>query len=160
MFNRICAAVTAGFDGTPYALELYDDGSGPALFVGGNFDDTLIGDANVNGLLGLDGNDTLTGGANWDVLMGGSGNDTLVGTRGDGDAAVFLLSNQGVTADLQSGRATGEGDDTLRGIDTLTAMLMLAELHDFRRFDSARALMAFLGLVPSEDSSGEKHRRG
>jgi len=47
-----------------------------------------------------------------------------------------------------------------RGIDTLTAMLILAELHDFRRFDSARALMAFLGLVPGEDSSGEKHRRG
>ncbi len=47
-----------------------------------------------------------------------------------------------------------------RGIDTLTAMLILAELHDFRRFGSARALMAFLGLVPGEDSSGEKHRRG
>jgi transposase len=47
-----------------------------------------------------------------------------------------------------------------RGIDTLTAMLILAELHDFRRFVSAPALMAYLGLVPSEDSSGEKHRRG
>lgn len=47
-----------------------------------------------------------------------------------------------------------------RGIDTLTAMLVLAELHDFRRFGSARALMAFLGLVPSENSSGERHRRG
>ena len=47
-----------------------------------------------------------------------------------------------------------------RGVDTLTAMLFLAELHDFRRFPSARALMAFVGLVPSEDSSGEKHRRG
>jgi transposase len=47
-----------------------------------------------------------------------------------------------------------------RGIDTLSAMLILAELHDFRRFASARALMAYLGLVPGEDSSGEKHRRG
>ncbi len=47
-----------------------------------------------------------------------------------------------------------------RGIDTLTAMLILAELHDFRRFPSAPALMAYLGLVPGEDSSGEKHRRG
>jgi transposase len=46
-----------------------------------------------------------------------------------------------------------------RGIDTLTAMLILAELHDFRRFGSARALMAFLGLVPGEDSSCEKYRR-
>ena len=47
-----------------------------------------------------------------------------------------------------------------RGIDTLTAILILAELHDFRRFPSARALMAYVGLVPGEDSSGEKHRRG
>jgi transposase len=42
----------------------------------------------------------------------------------------------------------------------LTAILILAELHDFRRFQSPRALMAYLGLVPGEDSSGEKHRRG
>lgn len=47
-----------------------------------------------------------------------------------------------------------------RGIKPLSAMLILAELHDFRRFTSPRALMAYLGLVPSEASSGEKHRRG
>jgi transposase len=47
-----------------------------------------------------------------------------------------------------------------RGIDTLTAMLILAELHDFRRFASARALMAYLGLVPGEHSSGAQQRRG
>lgn len=47
-----------------------------------------------------------------------------------------------------------------RGIETLTAILILAELHDFRRFTSPRALMAYLGLVPGEDSSGEQHRRG
>ena len=47
-----------------------------------------------------------------------------------------------------------------RGIDTLTAILILAELHDFRRFQTAPALMAYVGLVPSEDSSGDTHRRG
>jgi transposase len=47
-----------------------------------------------------------------------------------------------------------------RGIDTLTAMTLVAELHDFMRFDSARGLMAFLGLVPSEYSSGGKKQRG
>jgi transposase len=47
-----------------------------------------------------------------------------------------------------------------RGIDTLTAMTLVAELHDFMRFDSARGLMAFLGLVPSEHSSGGKKQRG
>ena len=47
-----------------------------------------------------------------------------------------------------------------RGIDTLTAILILAELHDFRRSHAPRALMAYLGLVPGEDSTGEKYRRG
>jgi transposase len=47
-----------------------------------------------------------------------------------------------------------------RGIDTLSAMLILAELHDFRRFPSPRALMAYVGLVPGEHSSGEKYCRG
>lgn len=47
-----------------------------------------------------------------------------------------------------------------RGINTLTAMTLVAELHDFMRFDSARGLMAYLGLVPSEHSSGGKEHRG
>jgi transposase len=47
-----------------------------------------------------------------------------------------------------------------RGIDTLTAICLLAELHDFRRFQTARALMAYVGLVPSEHSTGERTRRG
>jgi hypothetical protein len=47
-----------------------------------------------------------------------------------------------------------------RGIDTVTAVSLVAELHDPRRFHSARALMAYLGLVPSEHSSGESERRG
>ena len=40
-----------------------------------------------------------------------------------------------------------------RGIDTLTAMCLVAELHNFMRFESARGLMAYLGLVPSDHSS-------
>lgn len=47
-----------------------------------------------------------------------------------------------------------------RGIDTITAMGLVAELHDFMRFESARGLMAFLGLVPSEHSSADSQRRG
>ena len=47
-----------------------------------------------------------------------------------------------------------------RGIDTVTAMTVVSELHDFRRFRSPRELMSYLGLVPSEDSSGEGKRRG
>jgi transposase len=47
-----------------------------------------------------------------------------------------------------------------RGIDTVTAVSLVAELHGFSRFRSPRQLMAYLGLVPSEHSSGEKERRG
>lgn len=48
----------------------------------------------------------------------------------------------------------------LRGIGTVTAMTILAELHDFRRFAHPRDLMAYLGLVPSEYSSGGHTKRG
>jgi transposase len=48
----------------------------------------------------------------------------------------------------------------LRGIDTLTAVTLIAEICDFRRFDHPSDLMAFLGLCPSERSSGPKQRRG
>lgn len=48
----------------------------------------------------------------------------------------------------------------LRGISTLAAMVILSEVYDLRRFASASEFMAFLGLVPSEHSSGQKQRRG
>jgi transposase len=48
----------------------------------------------------------------------------------------------------------------LRGIDKLAAIVLLAELGDISRFDSPRQLMAFLGLVPSEHSSGARRRQG
>ena len=47
-----------------------------------------------------------------------------------------------------------------RGIDTVTAISLVAELHGFQRFRSARELMSYLGLVPTECSSGERERRG
>jgi transposase len=48
----------------------------------------------------------------------------------------------------------------LRGIDTLTALALVAEIGDFDRFRTAEELMAFVGLVPSERSSGEQRRQG
>ena len=48
----------------------------------------------------------------------------------------------------------------LRGVNTLTAMTILSELIDLNRFDSARKLMGFVGLVPGEYSSGGKQWRG
>jgi transposase len=46
-----------------------------------------------------------------------------------------------------------------RGIDTVTALTIVAELHGFHRFSGPRPLMAYLGLVPMEYSSGDRHRR-
>jgi transposase len=47
-----------------------------------------------------------------------------------------------------------------RGIDDLTALTIAAELGDARRFPTAPSTMAFVGLVPSEHSSGTKQARG
>lgn len=48
----------------------------------------------------------------------------------------------------------------LRGISFVTAVALVAELGDLRRFGHPRELMAYLGLVPSEHSSGPSVRRG
>jgi len=48
----------------------------------------------------------------------------------------------------------------LRGIDTLSALGLVRDISDFDRFNSAEELMAFVGLVPSEHSSGEHRRQG
>ena len=49
---------------------------------------------------------------------------------------------------------------TLRGIDMVTAMTLVAEIGDFTRFARPRELMGFLGLVPSEYTSGDKRQQG
>ena len=48
----------------------------------------------------------------------------------------------------------------LRGVAFLSAATLVAEIGDLRRFDSPRQLMAYLGLVPCERSTGERVRRG
>ena len=48
----------------------------------------------------------------------------------------------------------------LRGIDTTSAVTLMAEIGDLTRFARARELMGYLGLVPSEASTGERVRRG
>ena len=48
----------------------------------------------------------------------------------------------------------------MRGIDMIAAVTILAEIGDLSRFASPRQLMAYLGLVPSERSTGERVKRG
>ena len=48
----------------------------------------------------------------------------------------------------------------MRGVQLIAAITLVAELQDFLRFESPRQLMGYLGLVPSEHSSGPKRRQG
>jgi len=48
----------------------------------------------------------------------------------------------------------------MRGVQLVAAMTLVAELQDFLRFDNPRQLMAYVGLVPGEHSSGPKRRQG
>lgn len=53
-----------------------------------------------------------------------------------------------------------EGLMALRGVNLLTAVTIVAEIGDLKRFASAPQLMAYLGVVPSEHSSGASKSRG
>lgn len=53
-----------------------------------------------------------------------------------------------------------EAYQALRGVSLIAAVVFVAEIGDTRRFENPRQLMAFLGLVPSESSTGEHVKRG
>ena len=53
-----------------------------------------------------------------------------------------------------------EALQALRGVQFTVAVTTVAELGDLTRFDTPRQLMKFLGLIPSEYSSGERRRQG
>ena len=53
-----------------------------------------------------------------------------------------------------------EALQAMRGVSLVAASALVAEVGDMRRFDNPRQLMAYLGLVPSEHSSGSKRRQG
>lgn len=70
------------------------------------------------------------------------------------DAAIERLAQQ------PPWREGAEALRCFRGIELLTAMTLLTELGDIRRFASPRQLMAYTGLIPGERSSGDVQRRG
>jgi len=51
-------------------------------------------------------------------------------------------------------------EPVVRGVDLIVAMTVMSELGDLTRFDSPAQLMAYVGLVPSEHSSGRSRRQG
>ncbi len=79
----------------------------------------------------------------------------------EGEARVGRLTAQiGRIAQESSLAALFQGLQSLRGVALVTAATLIAELGDVTRFASPRQLMAHLGLVPSEASSGATVRRG
>jgi transposase len=79
----------------------------------------------------------------------------------DGEARVARLLRQ--IEELVPVWSMGAAVDALqamRGISLLAAVTLVAEVGDFARFANPRQLMAYLGLVPSESSSGGRTRRG
>jgi transposase len=48
----------------------------------------------------------------------------------------------------------------MRGVRLITAVILAAEIGDYARFRTPRELMSYLGMVPSEDSSGQRRRQG
>src|SRR5919106_395063 len=67
-----------------------------------------------------------------------------------------------ITAALEQWRwkPVVEALQALRGIRALHAVRIVAELGDLSRFESARQLMGYLGLIPSENSTGRRRRQG
>lgn len=80
------------------------------------------------------------------------------------DAATARLTR--LEAQVQAAAATGRHApliaalQSLRGVGVITAVTLVAELGDLSRFATPRPLMAYVGLVPSEHSSGDSQRRG
>lgn len=86
---------------------------------GGKGNDALVGAGGVDLLTGEDGKDSLAGGGAFDTLIGGPGGDTLNGGSGNGDGASYFGAPGSVTVDLAAGTATGDGSDTLSGVEDI-----------------------------------------
>ncbi|MBL4756507.1 MAG: IS110 family transposase, partial [Rhizobiales bacterium] len=49
---------------------------------------------------------------------------------------------------------------SMRGVKIIVAITVVSELGDLSRFENPKQLMSFLGLTPSEHSSGPRQKRG
>ena len=92
---------------------------GPDWICGLGGNDTLGGLGGNDVLQGDGGNDTLEGGSENDELLGGVGNDGLIG--GTGRDTADYSDASGVRVDLSSGQATGQGTDTVAGVEDVVA---------------------------------------
>jgi large repetitive protein len=107
--------------------DLVYGGSGNDTVSGGAGDDTLMGEAGDDILDGGSGDDLIDGGSGNDQLRGGTGDDVLIGGAGndtiDGGSGIDTVSYENATGavnvDLGAGTATGEGTDTITGVESV-----------------------------------------
>jgi transposase len=75
-------------------------------------------------------------------------------------AAITSSERSSRSCPVRRGRRRSAGCGVCAGVDTLTAVGLCAEVGDFERFAKAGQLMSYLGLVPSESTTGNSRRLG
>jgi Ca2+-binding RTX toxin-like protein len=99
--------------------DVLDGEVGTDRLYGEDGDDALTGGAGNDRLEGGNGADDLFGGTETDTLVGGPGDDLMDGGAGTADTGDFQLAAAGVTIDLLAGTGSGEGTDTVVGLERL-----------------------------------------
>jgi Ca2+-binding RTX toxin-like protein len=85
----------------------------------GRGNDRICGGDGTDRLHGTPGSDKVDGGTGADQVAGGAGNDLLAGGPGSVDTVTFRSARRGIRANLASGKASGQGRDTLKSVDRL-----------------------------------------
>jgi Ca2+-binding RTX toxin-like protein len=93
-------------------------GEGNDFLNGGIGDDNIDGGDGADDIFGGPGNDTISAGDGNDTIRGGADDDAMNGGVGI-DWVDYSFSSTGVTVNLAAGTATGEGNDTLSGIENV-----------------------------------------
>ena len=105
------------FTGSELA-DIAEAGAGDDLLLGNGGDDFLDGGSGDDQVHGGAGDDVVAGDAGDDLLSGGAGDDLIVGGEGT-DTVTYAGSASGVQVDLEAETATGEGDDTVIGVENV-----------------------------------------
>ncbi|MBI1886578.1 MAG: CSLREA domain-containing protein [Chloroflexi bacterium] len=129
-----CEGAVIGCNGLAATI-IGDDG--PNVLNGTAGKDVIVALGGDDVVRGFGGDDVICGGKGNDLLIGGGGNDKLFGEGGDDrlqgnagndllnggigiDTGEFVSAPAGVTANLSTGAAGGEGSDTLKRLENLT----------------------------------------
>ena len=114
------AAGTATGEGNDTLLHIDD-------VVGSPQDDVLVGNDLANELNGAAGDDVVQGAGGDDEIEGSAGDDTMDGGEGR-DLITFTFAGDPVTLDLAAGTATGQGTDTVTGMEDVVGSLFSDDL--------------------------------